>query len=202
MVAKKKTSPVPAGKPEQTPESGDPISVELRNAREAKGLSFSDLHRLTDISRTTLHDYESGRSKPGARELIKLCHVLEVSPNRILLGTEDPFAGSGGVLVSLVRLARTKPAMAAVFSAFLVPLAAAILARVGSDTLLALSALGDEALRSRDPEAFRYLSMIIAECERVDPKALMQMSEEERQKVFMEIHRKVGPPPASFQPPQ
>jgi transcriptional regulator with XRE-family HTH domain len=67
------------------------IAVELSRARMNAGLSHSELHRLTGISRTALIGYEAGRTNPGERELRKLCDVLRVTPNQLLYGTEQPF---------------------------------------------------------------------------------------------------------------
>ena len=58
---------------------------------DESGKSFSDLHRDTGLSRTTLHQYESGARKPGAREIRLLCDALLVTPNRLIYGTEQPF---------------------------------------------------------------------------------------------------------------
>lgn len=211
MVAKKKTVgkvPVqPARKPDPveeeklnqllTPaavtmghggmESMDSVAIELRKAREAKGLSFSDLHRLTAISRTSLHDYESGRSKPGAKELVKLCQVLEVTPNRLLLGSEDLTTQSGGVLVALVRMAKAKPTHALAFSAFLLPWVAAVLSKIGHESLVALGTLADETLRARDPETYRHLSLLVAEMQKIDWEAFSKMSPDEKNKAMVAI---------------
>jgi transcriptional regulator with XRE-family HTH domain len=67
------------------------IAVELARARLNAGLSHSELHRLTGISRTALIGYEVGRTNPGEREIRKLCDVLRVTPNQLLYGTEQPF---------------------------------------------------------------------------------------------------------------
>jgi transcriptional regulator with XRE-family HTH domain len=67
------------------------IAVELRRARLKAGLSHSELHRATGISRTVLIGYEAGRTSPGGREMRKLCDALRVSPNQLVYGTEQPF---------------------------------------------------------------------------------------------------------------
>lgn len=91
MVVKRKKTLEPSVESPPAADSGDKVDIELRKAREEKGLSLADLHRQTAISRTTLHDYESGRSKPGAREIRLLCDALGVTPNRLIYGTEAPF---------------------------------------------------------------------------------------------------------------
>src|ERR1051325_9148489 len=67
------------------------IAVELSRARSKAGLSHSELHRITGISRTVLIGYETGRTNPGEREIKKLCDALRVTPNQLLYGTEQPF---------------------------------------------------------------------------------------------------------------
>lgn len=68
------------------------IAAELARARSKAGLSHSDLHRLTGISRSVLFGYENGRTKPGAREIRLLCDALKVSPTRLIYGSDDaPF---------------------------------------------------------------------------------------------------------------
>lgn len=85
MTNKKKTIDILAEK------FGD-IAAELARARSNAGLSHSDLHRLTGISRSVLFGYENGRTKPGAREIRLLCDALKVTPNRLIYGADDtPF---------------------------------------------------------------------------------------------------------------
>lgn len=91
MVAKINPLDKAGGQPAVSVDPEDKIAAELRNAREASGKSFSDLHRLTGLSRTTLHQYESGTRKPGAREIRLLCDALGVTPNRLIYGAEEPF---------------------------------------------------------------------------------------------------------------
>jgi transcriptional regulator with XRE-family HTH domain len=67
------------------------IAAELLRARINAGLSHSELHRLTGISRSVLIGYEVGRTNPGEREIRRLCDVLRVTPNQLLYGTEQPF---------------------------------------------------------------------------------------------------------------
>lgn len=65
------------------------IGREIRRARDAKGISVSDLHRKTGISRTVIQSYEKGRYKPGAGEIKRLSEALDCSPNRLIFGRED-----------------------------------------------------------------------------------------------------------------
>lgn len=72
----------------------DPLTTlpgELIAAREMLGLTISDLHDRTKISRAVLLGYEKGRTRPGARELKLLCSALRITPNKLLFGDEEPF---------------------------------------------------------------------------------------------------------------
>lgn len=202
MVESNRTGAKPDSGSSAVRDSTDAISIELRKAREAKGLTFSDLHRLTGLSRTALHQYESGKTKPGAREILKLCEILEISPNRLLTGSEDPFIGSSGVLLALVAMARTEPQKAAVLSALLVPLMASILSSIGNETLIALATIADETIRARDPESFSHLAKMVSEIGAVDSHAVSKMSPDERKQASIDLTRKVGPPPNSAVTPE
>jgi hypothetical protein len=141
-----------------------------------------------------LHDYESGRSEPGATELVKLFEILEVSPNRLLLGTDNPLgaASESGVLVALARMSVVKPERALGLSLFILPLVATLIGKIGGATLMALASIADETLRARDPEAFQDLAKLVAELEKVDAKALAAMPPEQQQQVIADIQGRVG----------
>jgi transcriptional regulator with XRE-family HTH domain len=80
------------------PKLGD-IAAELIRARTRAGLSHSELHRLTGISRPVLFGYEAGRTRPGAKEIRLLCDALKVTPNRLIYGSDDsPFKNVTGPL--------------------------------------------------------------------------------------------------------
>lgn len=170
----------------------DGIATELRIAREAKAYSFADLHRLTGLSRTALHQYESGARKPGARELLLLCKALEVSPNRILLGTEEPFLGAVGVLVPLARLSRADPKKALITSMLMMPVVASILNSIGDNTLIGLATLADESLRARDPETFSKLSKLVAEFTGLDDRSIEGKSEDEIAEMGIQLLKNSG----------
>lgn len=65
------------------------IGEQLLAAMKRRGLSVSDLHKATGISRTVLLAYTRGNYAPGARELKLLSEHLEVSPTVLLFGSED-----------------------------------------------------------------------------------------------------------------
>lgn len=133
----------------------DLVAIELRRAREAKGISHSDLHRQTGISRPVLFGYEAGRTKPGAKELRLLSEALSVSPNRLLFGTEEPFKPRPG-LRSLVKL-RNSPMM---FMAMLMvlPISFAVLDDDQVESLLVIFA---SMVESRDKDTYNKLSAMV-----------------------------------------
>lgn len=45
--------------------SGTPLSAQLKAAREAAGLTVSEVARRAGTSRSTIHAYESGRVSPS-----------------------------------------------------------------------------------------------------------------------------------------
>jgi transcriptional regulator with XRE-family HTH domain len=67
----------------------DSIAHELVRARKALGWSQSQLHEQTGISREVIAMYETGRNKPGAREIVRLCEALKISPNKLLIGNDE-----------------------------------------------------------------------------------------------------------------
>ncbi len=88
------------------PEHG--IGDRIRAAREARGLSQTALAARTQmgdstgkgVGRTVLFGYESGKFRPGAREIRLLCQALSVTPNWLILGDE---AASTQASMELVR---------------------------------------------------------------------------------------------------
>lgn len=76
------------------PHLPDEISFasELIKARNERGLTQAALAEKSGLSLSAVKAYESGRNMPGARELRELCQALQISPNKLLFGTELPFA--------------------------------------------------------------------------------------------------------------
>lgn len=93
------------------------IGERIRKRRKDLDLSVEELAALTawfdhesgyvegsGISSPTLYRYESGGSKPGARELRILSEALNCSPNILLLGEEwDKDAQQGLKLASMLK---------------------------------------------------------------------------------------------------
>ncbi|MBI5899645.1 MAG: helix-turn-helix transcriptional regulator [Rhodocyclales bacterium] len=75
------------------------IGARIRLARERRGWTQNQLStrsRLIDtehkgIARTVIVGYEAGTHKPGAREIRLLCEALQITPNWLLFGQENPF---------------------------------------------------------------------------------------------------------------
>ncbi|CAG4883711.1 protein of unknown function [Georgfuchsia toluolica] len=95
MANKKNTELVISSVPPPPPEEG--IGQRIQEKRQEYKISVDQLAALTSkydsagksgISRATIYAYESGGTKPGARELRLLCLALNVSPNWLLLGYE------------------------------------------------------------------------------------------------------------------
>lgn len=80
-------------------EPEDQLGVRLREARENDRLTqgeLADRTKLADkenigITRNVISFIESGRTKPGPREIRLLCEALRISPNFLIYGNDDPF---------------------------------------------------------------------------------------------------------------
>ena len=145
---KSKTEPLPKKSIE------DGIGIRLKAARESKGLSHSDLHRITGVSRMVISKYESGQNKPGAREIRLLCDALEVSPNQLIYGTEEPLRKSVGLAESLLDMGQ-----GAVLPVVLIaPMLGAMLGREDTRTLLNLI---ESLLRAKSPQDYAAIMEIV-----------------------------------------
>lgn len=131
----------------------DGLAIRLRQARERKNFSLADLLKKTGISRTALHGYEAGKAKPGAREIKLLSETLEISPNWLIFGTEEPFKKRDG-LRSLVKM-RGNPAAMIMMSSLALPV---LIASFDEDQLEALLVLISTMLEARNKDAYRQVS--------------------------------------------
>jgi transcriptional regulator with XRE-family HTH domain len=88
----------------------DLIGSRIHRARVEAGLSVLEVGRLTGISKTVLHGYERGRTKPGAREIRLLSTALKISPNRLVLGN-DLFETDRPTFTSVYRKVKARPVL-------------------------------------------------------------------------------------------
>lgn len=146
-------SPVPTAGHAAPATELDGLAIRLREARERMELSLADLLKKTGLSRSALHGYETGKARPGAREIRLLCDSLMISPNRLLYGTEEPFAVREG-LRALVKLKGNTPVMLAV-SSFALPI---LVASLDEEQLEALLVLIATMLEAKNPEAYSRVS--------------------------------------------
>lgn len=92
--------------PRPLPEDG--IADRLRIVRERLGLTQAEFALRTKdhdpegrgVSRTVLVGYESGKFKPGARELRAICDAFKVTPQWLLYGSEATDGSSSAPPVS------------------------------------------------------------------------------------------------------
>ena len=79
--------------PPHLPSLPDQLSFasELIKARAEMRLTQAQLAEKSGLSLSAIKSYESGRNMPGTRELRELCQALQISPNKLLFGTELPF---------------------------------------------------------------------------------------------------------------
>ena len=62
------------------------MGCRIQKAREARGLTISQLARRMGVLSNTLHNWEAGRSKPRANKLQLLAGVLSIPPLWLLNG--------------------------------------------------------------------------------------------------------------------
>lgn len=66
------------------------FSQNLINLRKKAGLSQDKLAEQLHITRQAVSKWESGASVPDADTLMRLCSILGVSPNQLLLDCQEP----------------------------------------------------------------------------------------------------------------
>lgn len=114
------SSDEPTQKPRR-PVPEDEIGERIKSAREGRGWTqqvLSTRTRMADpngegISRTVLVGYETGKTKPGAREIRLLSDALNITPNWLLLGNSVStrallpslaFVNKGNELAKAIRI--------------------------------------------------------------------------------------------------
>ena len=65
----------------------------LRDAREAMGLTQSDLASLVGVTRQSIAAYERGTGNPRLSHWLRLCDVLELDAHRTEAATPQPVRG-------------------------------------------------------------------------------------------------------------
>ena len=62
----------------------------LQSLRKKANLSQEDVAEYLHLSRQAISKWEQGQSTPDVETCLKLCEVLKVSPNQLLLGFDNP----------------------------------------------------------------------------------------------------------------
>lgn len=162
----------------------DIIAIELRRAREAKGFTHTDLHRKTGISRSVLFGYETGRTKPGAKEIRLLSEALQVNPNRLLFGNDEPFKPRTG-LRSLAKLRNSH--MGVIAATIIVPV---VFATLDDDQLESLLVLLASLVEARDKDAANKITAFAEVMGDIvgdgSPAAMSTLAEKSSDPEFME----------------
>lgn len=75
------------------------LGADIRQAREARGISASELSEKASVSRLTLRELETGTGNPRLSTLLAVCHVLDLDLNVLPRGLA-PMVGSDSNLRS------------------------------------------------------------------------------------------------------
>ncbi len=140
----------------------DLIAIELTAARTRAGLSVIELSKLTGISKTVLHGYERGRTKPGAREIRLLSGALNISPNRLILGNES-FETDTPRFTSIYRKLKARPELGFMLAFMYVPMVSPLL---DEDELGSLMTLVESLIRAKHPETAEKMAVVADEISR------------------------------------
>lgn len=174
----------------------DLIAVQLQAARTQANLSVIELSKLTGISKTVLHGYERGRTKPGAREIRLLSSALNISPNRLILGN-DSFETDSPRFTSIYRKIQARPAIGFVLAMMYMPFVTPLL---DEDELRSILTLIESIIRAKHPETAVNMAIMADELSQqldsmtlpdgsmtVDPASLPQIIESVQAKVAERI---------------
>lgn len=137
----------------------DLISVQLQSARTQANLSVIELSKLTGISKTVLHGYERGRTKPGAREIRLLSAALNISPNRLILGN-DEFATDRPRFTSIYRKIQSRPSIGFMLAMMYMPFVTPLL---DEDELRSILTLIEALVRAKHPETAENMAIMADE---------------------------------------
>lgn len=61
------------------------LAARIRHARVRRGMSIDDLASALEVETAHAHAWEAGKALIYAADLAKLCRVLDISPNEVLL---------------------------------------------------------------------------------------------------------------------
>lgn len=132
----------------------DGISLRIKAAREAKNFSQIDMHNKTGLSRTVLINYEAGRHKPGSREIKLICDALQISPNYLIYGNEEPHKVEDGLAGRLLNMGEE----AFMPLAVLVPIISAILDHEEKRTILKMV---EALIKAKSHDAYNDIMSIL-----------------------------------------
>lgn len=60
----------------------------IRAAREARGWTLVELGERVRASQTTIHNWETGKTRPGLEDINVLCSALALSPEMLLIALD------------------------------------------------------------------------------------------------------------------
>lgn len=60
------------------------LAENLKRIRQERGMTQAQVAKRIPVDRTTYTKYENGIAEPHLGNLVKLCDVLQVSPNELL----------------------------------------------------------------------------------------------------------------------
>ena len=66
------------------------LAKHLQSLRKKANMSQEDLAEQLHISRQAVSKWEQGQSTPDVETCLKLCELLKVTPNQLLLGFDTP----------------------------------------------------------------------------------------------------------------
>jgi len=80
---------------EQAEVAAEQLPQRLKAARKSAGITQDELVAIAEFSPVALSKFERGINSPSFKNLVAICHALEVSPN-FLTGWDEDGAGSDG----------------------------------------------------------------------------------------------------------
>jgi transcriptional regulator with XRE-family HTH domain len=88
------------------------LGADIRRAREARGISASELAERASVTRLTLRELETGIGNPRLSTLLAVCHALELDLNALPRGLGSMVASDAnlrsGALKRLLSVQRKR----------------------------------------------------------------------------------------------